>query len=325
LTAWRGFARLPAPIAAGAGWCCASPLEFISKFSAESWTMRCAILLGAFVCGWGLIGCGGDSGSRGGQAATQGAGATTANKPQPIPADATPDIVVQMFLDSLRGGDQATTSTLLTKKALAETSKRNLSVCPQATPHMIYDITKAEVQANDPNLAYVHVIWTEKYTDGDVTYEVVWGLRKQAEGWRIAGMAIELVPGQGQAYLNFEDPDDMIRKQEEAMAALQAPAAETAALPMDKTGSFASPGGEPQPNALRGESFSPPQNFGPPNDGSPNLAPQNPSLENFAPQNFAPQDSGLGGGATLGDPVTTEAGQSSPAFPLPASKPRVER
>jgi hypothetical protein len=46
-------------------------------------------------------------------------------------------------------------------------------------------------------------------------------------------MAIELVPGQGLAFLNFEDPDDMIRKQEEAMAALNPPVAETAALAGD--------------------------------------------------------------------------------------------
>jgi hypothetical protein len=200
--------------------------------------MRCAILVGAFLCGLGLIGCGGSSEptpSAGQAAATSGtqAAATKAGKPLSVPASATPEQVVSVFLDALRGGDQATTASLLTGKALAETSKRNLSVCPQATPHMQYKVTKAEVLPENPSGAHVSVTWTESYTDGTISYDVVWVLRRQQEGWRVAGMAIELVPGQGLAFLNFEDPDDMIRKQEEAMAALSPPAAETAALPSD--------------------------------------------------------------------------------------------
>ena len=284
--------------------------------------MRCAILLGAFICGWGLIGCGGSSDSKAhtGQAAPQTGAAV--NKPLPVPADATPDQVVQMFLDALRGGDQATTATLLTKKALTETSKRNLSVCPQATPHMIYDITKAEVQANDPNLAYVNVIWTESYADGDVTYEVIWGLRRQTEGWRIAGMAIELVPGQGPAYLNFEDPDDMIRKQEEAMAALQPPAAETASLPASDPKTFAPQNGEPVSNSPGGgQAFSEAaDSFGPTD-----AAPQNPASPNFAPQDFSPQDPAAGPGSGFGQAPSAGAPPSNSTFPLPPAKPRLER
>jgi hypothetical protein len=150
-----------------------------------------------------------------------------------VPASAAPEQVVSVFLDALRAGDQATTAALLTGKALTETSKRNLSVCPQATPNMEYKVMSSEVLPENPSGAHVSVRWTENYSDGNVEYDVVWVLRRQQEGWRIAGMAIELVPGQGLAFLNFEDPDDMIRKQEEAMAALSPPAAETAALPGD--------------------------------------------------------------------------------------------
>jgi hypothetical protein len=173
-----------------------------------------------------------------------------------VPASATPDQVVSVFLDALRGGDQATTAALLTGKALDETSKRSLSVCPQASPHMQYQITKAEVLPENPNGAHVNVMWTETYTDGTVSYEVVWVLRRQTEGWRVAGMAIELVPGKGLAFLNFEDPDDMLRKKEEAeqaLAALNPPAAETAALPSDNSAAppteFQPPSGSLQPNS----------------------------------------------------------------------------
>src|SRR4029453_15166844 len=74
-------------------------------------------------------------------------------------------------------------------------------------------------------------VWTETYPDGTIKYDVVWVLRRQAEGWRIAGMAIELVPGQPPAFLNFEDAADMAKKYEEAMAASQPGAAEVAANP----------------------------------------------------------------------------------------------
>jgi hypothetical protein len=219
--------------------------------------MRSAFLVGAFLGGMGLVGCGGSStptqtaGEAAGAGPTQTA-AAPAGKAVAVPASAKPEQVVSVFLDALRGGDQATTAALLTAKALAETSQRDLSVCPQATPNMQYKINAAEVLPENPSGAHVNVTWMESYSDGDVSYDVVWVLRKQQEGWRVAGMAIELVPGQGLAFLNFEDPDDMIRKQEEAMAALSPPAAETAALPEDNSGvvptEFQQPPGQFQPS-----------------------------------------------------------------------------
>ncbi|HEX5102365.1 MAG TPA: hypothetical protein VFV87_01040 [Pirellulaceae bacterium] len=231
--------------------------------------MRCAILVGAFLCGLGLIGCSGSSGTsttadtdgaNSSATPSQGVAAAAAAKPVSVPADAAPDQVVAVFLDALRGGDQATTATLLTAKALAETSKENLSVCPQATPHMQYQIAESQVLPDNPNGAHVKVVWTENYTDGTVSYDVVWVLRRQQEGWRIAGMAIELVPGRGLAFLNFEDPQDMLRKQQEAeleiekaMAAAYPPAAETAALPaappVEKPSTASPPDGEFTPNS----------------------------------------------------------------------------
>lgn len=204
--------------------------------------MRRLLVIGALVCGMGLVGCGGgDKAAESakadakGQSQQQGAPANAKagqpGKPVEVPATAKPDQVMAVFLDALKAGDQATTASLLTKKALEETSKRQLSVCPEATPHMQYEISQVGVLADNPNGAHVAVRWTEKYQDGDVSYDVTWVLRRQPEGWRVAGMAMELIPGQGQEFLNFEDPEDMLAKQEAAMAAMNPPAAETAALP----------------------------------------------------------------------------------------------
>ena len=67
-------------------------------------------------------------------------------------------------------------------------------------------------------------------------------------------MAIELVPGQPPAFLNFEDAADMAKKYEEAMAASQPAAAEVAANPNESVapslGTIDQPG-DPLPTAAR--------------------------------------------------------------------------
>jgi hypothetical protein len=149
--------------------------------------------------------------------------------PQPIavPASASPDQVVTVFLNALRSGDSPTTESLLTGMARQELSKHSLSVDVQPAQNAIYQVHPAEILA-DQSGAHVKSVWTEKFDDGDETYEIIWLLRRQNDGWRVAGMAMQLIPGQPTQVLNFEDPADMMRKKEEAIASMQAPAAETA-------------------------------------------------------------------------------------------------
>ncbi len=100
----------------------------------------------------------------------------------------------------------------------------------QSAPNASYQVHPAEIFA-DQSGAHVKSVWTEKFDDGDETYEIVWALRRQQDGWRLAGMALQLIPGQPMQFLNFEDPADMLRKKEEAIAAMQKPVAETAQQP----------------------------------------------------------------------------------------------
>jgi hypothetical protein len=148
-----------------------------------------------------------------------------------VPADSGPDKVVSVFLDALKNGDTSTKASLLTTKALEETTKHEFEVNPQSAPNAQYEVHPPEFLQNNPNGAHVTSVWTETYEDGQITYEVVWVLRRESQGWRIAGMAIELIPGQPRSFLNFEDPADMAAKYNEAVAAQQQAAAETAAKP----------------------------------------------------------------------------------------------
>lgn len=186
-----------------------------------------------------LIGCTKPSSSTGQTAAQPGQTqavqqgqpqAAAPTHPIAVPSNATPDQVVTVFLNAMRSGDSPTTESLLTGKAREELAKHSLSVDVQSAPNATYQVHRAEM-LQDASGSHVRSVWTERFTDGDETYEIVWALRHQQEGWRVAGMAMELLPGQPMQFLNFEDPADMLRKKEEAIAALQAPAVQTAQQP----------------------------------------------------------------------------------------------
>jgi len=202
--------------------------------------MRClttALLLGSAIL---FAGCSSKGNSADAKGTTAQVGTTSAQpaqqaiqQPIAVPANAPPETVVMTFLNALRSGDSPTTESLLTGKARQELAKHSLSVDVQPAANATYQVRPAEYLPNDPSGAHVSSVWTEKFDDGDETYEIVWALRRQQDGWRLAGMAMQLVPGQPVQFLNFENPEDMLRKKEEAIATMQAPAAQTAQQPQN--------------------------------------------------------------------------------------------
>ncbi|MDX1943911.1 MAG: hypothetical protein SFU86_00780 [Pirellulaceae bacterium] len=226
----------------------------------------------------GLAGCGG-----GGSQPIAGGNGQPERQPVAVPASATPDQVVSVFLGALRSGDKPTTAHLLTTKAREETAKHGWAVDPKGSPNTKYEIHAAEILPDNPNGSHVTSVWTETFDDGTITYQIVWVLRKETPGWRIAGMALELVPGQPPAFLNFEDPADMERKQQEAIAAAEKQAAiETAQVPPapqdPQSIAPAAPGSLP-PSL-------PPSSF--PADPNGTAAPTDPGAFAPAPGTFAP-------------------------------------
>lgn len=214
--------------------------------------MRCGWMFVVVLASFAVVGCSGKGTPAAAKKPEAEAKTTTvqaAPAPQPImlPADTEPDKVVATFLNALRTGDKATTAHLLTLKAREETAKHNIAVDPQSAPHAGYEVRPPQYLANNPNGAHVSSLWTELYQDGKVEYEIVWVLRRETEGWRVAGMAIEMVPGQEKAFLNFEDPTDMLQKRDEAIATQSPPAAETAQLPPGTAQNSAASGAPQQP------------------------------------------------------------------------------
>jgi hypothetical protein len=126
--------------------------------------------------------------------------------------DSKPDEVVIAFLEAIRSGDESVASQLLTLKAQEETEKEGLSLDPPGTPSMQYRIEKVEYVADIKDAAYVNSVWTDSAAGpSENPFEVVWVLRRQSDGWRIAGMAAQIVPDEPPVFINFEEPNDVQR------------------------------------------------------------------------------------------------------------------
>jgi hypothetical protein len=201
---------------------------------------RFLVMVALVGLGFGPLGCGGQTASTGSAASAETGAETAAMETAAaesgsaapataveIPAaDATPDQVVNAFLEARRSGDPKTTAALLTSKARAATAKHKIDVNGEALPDLEFQVAKPKFLKNNPKGAHVDSIWSEVLPDGNkASYEVTWVLRKETAGWRVAGFAAELTPGAERQFLDFEDPEDMIRKQQEAVATVEQAAA----------------------------------------------------------------------------------------------------
>lgn len=185
---------------------------------------RGLLIVVLLVSGLSLAGCGGasDAPKDEKKEGDKSVAAKADEKTLDITPDSTPDEVVMGLIEAMKSGDKDAKEALLTSKAREETAKHNMPVHTMAMPNTQYQVGKPKYLEKNPNGAHVSCILTETYDDGTKEdHQIVWVLRKEKElGWRIAGMAVELMPGTQPQFLNFEDPLDMQKKMDEAAAML---------------------------------------------------------------------------------------------------------
>ena len=141
------------------------------------------------------------------------------------PAKAT----VTSFLAAIKRGDDDGARAMLTKVARAKTQELGISVAPPVTTSATYSIRECEMVADSDDLVHVGTTWTDTDPDGFTTTEnVVWAVRLDPEGWRVVGMATIIFDDLPPLLLNFEDPEDMLAKQEMVADELQRRAKEAA-------------------------------------------------------------------------------------------------
>ncbi len=131
-------------------------------------------------------------------------------------AAGTPDKVVYEFLEAVRTGNDQKTAAMLTPLARKKTAEAEMAVAPPGSPTAKFQVGEVEYVTPEKDGAHVWSRWTDVVDDQGHTRtdELIWVLRKEEEGWRIAGMVTKVYPNQPPLVLNFEDPQDMSRKQQ---------------------------------------------------------------------------------------------------------------
>jgi hypothetical protein len=135
----------------------------------------------------------------------------------PVTINSSPEEVVTEFLNAMKTGNDGVAAGLLTATAREETAKHSLAVQPPGSPTAKYEISAGQLSEEDPNVAQVGCLWTEKDAEGaDHTEEVVWILRKVSEeGWRVFGMATQMPTRKAPVFFDFENPAEMTALMEE--------------------------------------------------------------------------------------------------------------
>ena len=159
---------------------------------------------------------------RASQADFRGAAGSNAadSQQQPLaPPATTPAEAVTNFLEAVRRGDDGQAEALLTDLARMKTREMDLAVAPPGSTTAQFDVTATEFPYEEQNIAHVASTWSDIDDSGrDRSDEIVWILRRENAGWRIAGMATKLFDDQPPLILNFEDPEDMIAQEKAAKA-----------------------------------------------------------------------------------------------------------
>ncbi len=138
---------------------------------------------------------------------------------------------VAMFLDSLRRGDEATANSTLTALARNELKKTNYVIQPLGTPDGQYFMGRLGYPYQDKTVALVECQWREPATakEPELVMDIVCEVHQEADGWKIAGMAVTVAGENEPLVIDFEDGQRL--QQMLDMANGQAPAGQPVSQP----------------------------------------------------------------------------------------------
>ena len=143
---------------------------------------------------------------------------------------------VAAFLEAIKRGDDAAARGMLTKMAREKTLEMGISVAPPVNSTATYAIRECEVVGDADDLVHVGTTWSDTDPDGFTsTDNVIWVVRLDPEGWRLVGMAMKIFEDLPPLLLNFEDPEDMLAKQELVAKELQKRAQQNATAAAGQT------------------------------------------------------------------------------------------
>jgi hypothetical protein len=201
-----------------------------------------------------------DAGDAAGGGENQGTGpiaeGKTATRPKaariPLAQTNTPEKAVAVFLEAVRKGDDERAAGMFTPLAREKAAGMGIQVAPKGSDTASFQVGKVDYLAEDG--ARVQSKWTDLDKDNKPrTDEITWMVRKEAEGWRVAGMATVVFDGKPPLLLDFENPQETMQKLELLRREMERQAqSETASAQEPQTGPAvgAQPGNQPQAGSL---------------------------------------------------------------------------
>ncbi|MGQ9605956.1 MAG: hypothetical protein ACUVTW_07115 [Thermogutta sp.] len=187
------------------------------KLGWAAWAVGGFFVLGSWLV---LPGCGGPANApkpaaTGDQESSVPQSRATANAADET-ADNTGDPIsaTKVFLEAVRTGDDEKVVAMFTQLARQQAGELNRQFAPVGSDTARYEVSdKVEYLAEDG--ARVMSTWTDLGADGKPrSDEIMWMLRKEPNGWRIAGMAAVIFPGEPPLLLDFENMKETLRKVE---------------------------------------------------------------------------------------------------------------
>ncbi len=117
------------------------------------------------------------------------------------------------FLEAVRTGNDEKAAMMMTATAREKTAELEMEVAPTGSDTAQFKV--GEVRPMGEGRVAVASSWSDLDANSKrQTDEMVWMLRKSPEGWRIAGVAAEVFEGEPPLLLDFENPQEMLKKQQ---------------------------------------------------------------------------------------------------------------
>lgn len=127
------------------------------------------------------------------------------------PRETAPETICQLFVRYLSVGNRSMAEQMLTPAALTTTSRAQLQLEPVGGQNAKYEMAPPKYATNKKKLCQVDCCIKDQQNDELVETEITWICRLQKDGWRIAGMMVEVTPDQPKDYLSFENVEDVTR------------------------------------------------------------------------------------------------------------------
>lgn len=166
---------------------------------------HCWIFLSVLLLGI-AVGCG--DANKTNETTAQG---TTDAKAAATPEAGGPVEAVTQFLEAVRTGNDDVATKMFTPLARQKASELGIQVAPRGSDTARFEVGSVEMLGAEG--ARVASKWSDLNKNGQTrTDEITWMLRRETEGWRVAGMAAVVFEGEPPLLLDFEQPEETMKR-----------------------------------------------------------------------------------------------------------------